>query len=117
MTFNVTGFDLECTACGVEGPHHFDGEETVCLACGTPREVEAELITAVLDMKFCDWCRETLPANHTCRADEPSCESRAHLYPDRCGICPTDLALQKRDLDRRAAEFEHGSPSDLLDHP
>jgi|GEM_PF-3322322 len=105
-------FIYDCTACGANGPHRYDGEELACLACGTPREVEPELIASVLDMRFCDWCRETLPARHTCRPDEPSCESRAHLYPDRCGICPTDLALQKRDLAHRADTALCGSPSD-----
>lgn len=101
MTFTVVVCDLECPECGVYGPHRFDGGEAICTTCGIPREVEPELIASVLDMRFCDWCRETLPANHTCRPDEPSCESPAHLYPDRCGTCPTDLALQERDLTSR----------------
>jgi len=105
-------FLYDCTACGVCGPHRYDGDELACLTCGTPREVEPELIASVLDMRFCDWCRETLPAGHTCRPDEPSCESPAHLYPDRCGMCPTDLALQERDLAAREQAL-HGSPSDL----
>lgn len=109
----VVEFIYDCSACGVErGPHRYDGDELACLSCGTPRDVEPELVASVLDMRFCDWCRATLPADHVCRPDEPSCESSAHLHPDRCGICPTDLALQKRDLSRRA-EYEHGSPSDL----
>lgn len=112
MTAAVVEFIYDCIACETTGPHRYDGEEMACLSCGTPREVEPELVASVLDMRFCDWCRATLPAGHTCRPDEPSCESSAHLYPDRCGICPTDLALQKRDLARRA-EYEHGSPSDF----
>jgi hypothetical protein len=109
----VVEFLYDCPACGVcSGPHRYDGEETVCRSCGTPREVEPELIASVLNMQFCDWCRATLPAGHECRPDEPSCESRAHLYPDRCGMCPTDLALQGRDLARRAAEID-GPSSDL----
>jgi hypothetical protein len=107
----IVEFIYECTACGVEGPHRYDGEETACTTCGTPREIDPELIASVLGMEFCEWCRETLPASHTCRPDEPSCESRAHLYPDRCGICPTDLALQKRDLAARE-QAVMGSPSD-----
>lgn len=98
---SVVEFLYDCTACGASGPHRYDGDELACLSCGTPREVEPELIASVLDMRFCDWCRATLPASHACRTDEPPCESRAHLYPSRCGICPTDLYLQKRDLDAR----------------
>lgn len=86
-------FIYDCPACGVEGPHRFDGEETACLTCGTPREVEPELIASVLDIKLCDWRRETLPANHTCRLEEPACESRTHL--DRCGECPSCLVLAR----------------------
>lgn len=105
-------FVYDCTACGAEGSHRYDGDELACLSCGTPREVDPEFMASVLDMRPCGWCRATLPANHVCRPEEPSCESPAHLYPDRCGICPTDLALQEADLARRA-EYEHGSPSDL----
>ncbi|MEV0994595.1 hypothetical protein [Nonomuraea sp. NPDC050202] len=110
MMFNSLGFDLECTACGVTGPHRYDGEETVCTTCGTPREIEPELIAAVLDMKFCAWCRETLPASHRCRSEEPPCEDPTRL--DRCGRCQTDLDLQVMDLFRRDAAL-YVSPSDL----
>ncbi|TMR11063.1 hypothetical protein ETD86_37095 [Nonomuraea turkmeniaca] len=119
MRFDVVVFELECTACGAYCEHRYDGEETACTSCGTPREVDPELIAAVLDMRPCAWCRETLPANHTCRPDEPSCESPAHLYPDRCGICPTDLALQERSIAARAEAAAvqdvtlYGSPSDI----
>ncbi|MEO3869416.1 hypothetical protein ABGB18_11340 [Nonomuraea sp. B12E4] len=94
MMLHVVVCDLECPECGEYGPHRFDGEETTCLHCGIPREVEPELIASVLDMKFCNWCRQTLPANHTCRSEEPVCESRTSL--DYCGICSSCLALQAR---------------------
>lgn len=104
--FNVVGCDLECPECGVYGPHRFDGEETACLACGTPREVEPELIAAVLDMRFCDWCQDTLPSGHACGAVEPACMSRTQLV--RCGACPACLAV--------VARAQSGSPvQDLAD--
>jgi hypothetical protein len=117
----IAEFIYDCTACGVNGPHRYDGEETACVACGTPREFDPELIASVLGMEFCKWCRATLPASHTCRPEEPPCEDPTRL--DRCGICDTDLDLQEMDMARREAEEARrreaalfGSPSDL-DHP
>lgn len=104
-------FIYDCTACGVEGIHRYDGDEVACTVCGTPREIAPELIASVLGMEFCQWCRENKPAKHTCKTEEPACESPTHL--DRCGICPTDLVVQERDLARRADLIEHGTPDDL----
>ncbi|MFI7114022.1 hypothetical protein ACIBK9_47430 [Nonomuraea sp. NPDC050227] len=102
---------LYCLGCGTDAPHQsLGGSEAACTSCGTVREAEADQV-AVEDMAFCDTCRETRPAGHVCYPDAPPCESRTHLL-SRCGMCPTDLALQAKDLARRA-EYEHGSPSDL----
>lgn len=104
MRLDVVVCDLECPECGVYGPHRFDGEEAVCTTCGIPREVEPELIASVLDMQFCAWCRETLPARHECRPDPTPCQSRTQLGP--CGIC--DICKAAMNADPR-----YGSPSDL----
>ncbi|MEV0382313.1 hypothetical protein [Nonomuraea sp. NPDC050643] len=102
MNIDVLTWEDDCPACGADGPYRWNGEELGCLSCGTPREVDPELIASVLGMEFCKWCREERPAGHTCRTEEPRCEDPTRL--DRCGICRTDLDLQAMDLARREAE-------------
>ncbi|MGA4989960.1 hypothetical protein [Nonomuraea bangladeshensis] len=68
---------------------------------------------SVIDMRFCPWCRSTLPADHVCPAGAVGCTSRP---PDDtpCGCCLACIAAMTAHLSR--AEYEHGSPSDL-NHP
>lgn len=113
------GLELYCQGCDTTGEHDVDGQEAVCLSCGTVREVEPELLAGVVDVEFCGWCRRTLPVGHKCPA--PACESRTHLT--RCGRCKPCLDLQGQSLAARAqseaADREQaviGGPSDL-DHP
>jgi hypothetical protein len=110
---------LYCHGCDANLAHEPIGvSEAACTECGTVREVEADQVAGVEDMAYCVTCRETLPVGHVCYPDAPPCESRTHLL-GRCGMCPTDLALQGNALAAQAArraEFEHGPPSDI-DHP
>ncbi|MEV6035970.1 hypothetical protein AB0L65_32775 [Nonomuraea sp. NPDC052116] len=96
--------ELYCQGCDVTGPHEVDGKDAVCLACGTIREVDSELLAGVLEMAFCDTCRETRPVGHSCYPDATSCLSRTQLQ--RCGVCEPCVALQSTDP-------RYGSPSDL----
>jgi hypothetical protein len=94
-------FLYDCPACGAErGPHRYDGDELACLSCGTPREVEPELVVAVLDMRFCDWCRATLPVGHDCPAGAVGCLTRGPADA-ACGACERCLAVQAADLAMR----------------
>ncbi|SET52179.1 hypothetical protein SAMN05421811_103298 [Nonomuraea wenchangensis] len=63
-------------------------------------------------MRFCPWCRSTLPADHVCPAGAVGCTNRP---PDDtpCGGCPACIAAMTADLARRADLIEHGTPNDL----
>lgn len=102
-------FELRCEECGTSSTHLLEGEDAACLSCGAVRTVEPELLSAVVDMEPCGWCRETLPVGHECRPDPTPCQSRTQLGP--CGICDVCKAAQRADLAR------YGSPSDLYTTP
>jgi hypothetical protein len=61
---------------------------------------------AVQDMRWCPWCRSTLPADHVCPAGSVGCTQRA-AEDTPCGVCAGCIAAMTADLAR------YGSPSDL----
>lgn len=79
-----------CPTCRRPTDHASNGAEIVCLTCNHVRPDDVPiLMSQVQDMQRCDYCRETLPADHDCPAGYLAARDDEH----------------KRD--------PYGSPSDL----
>lgn len=96
---------LFCPGCRVSKLHTFEDGAAACIRCGNVQFVDETLACTVIDLRFCVWCRETLPVGHQCAPDEAPCPRKTGLWP--CGVCDVCLKAQRADLVR------HGSPSDL----
>ena len=113
--------DVFCRSCNAVHPHATDDNTIVCTGCGAISHADTDVLTfvltaaeqPVLDMRDCRWCNEMKPVGHDCPAGAVGCTDR---QPEEtpCGECDRCREVQRQDLGRRAAEFEHGSPSDLL---
>lgn len=70
--------DIWCITCAAVRPHAANEDLMACTGCGQIRHglgeglAVAALTVAELppvdDMRFCDYCRETFPADHNCPA-------------------------------------------------
>lgn len=109
-----------CQTCTATTPHLLATATLTCPHCRTARTVDEPVAVVaaaisdpapVVEMRFCVWCKEHLPAGHVCSAGAVGCIKRA-ADETPCGYCDPCKAVQARDLARRA-EYEHGSPSDL----
>jgi hypothetical protein len=104
------GLELYCQGCDTTGDHDVDGQEAVCLSCGTVREVEPDVLAGVVEVERCLRCRLMLPVDHQCSPDPTPCLRKTGLWP--CGTCEACLAAQAADLAARE-QAVMGSPSDL----
>ncbi|MFD1546924.1 hypothetical protein [Nonomuraea guangzhouensis] len=58
-----------CPTCLKPTRHASNGTELVCEECSLARPDDVPLLVSqVQDMRFCDYCRTTLPADHNCPA-------------------------------------------------
>lgn len=58
-----------CPTCLKPTVHASNGEDLVCEECSLARPDDVPLLVSqVQDMRPCDYCRETLPADHICPA-------------------------------------------------
>jgi hypothetical protein len=103
------GLELYCQGCDTTGGHDVDGQEAVCLSCGTVREIDPEALAGVVDMEWCTRCRVMLPVSHECSPDGTPCLRKTGLWP--CGTCEACLAAQAADLAARE-QAAMGSPPD-----
>jgi hypothetical protein len=87
---------LFCPGCRTSKLHTFEDGAAACIRCGNVQNVDETLACTVIELRFCTWCRQTLPVGHQCAADETRCESRTRL--GTCGICAACLTAQVRWL-------------------
>lgn len=72
--------EVWCPVCVGIRPHVADDSLTYCTGCQSRTDLGEGLAVAALtvaelpvdDMRFCDYCRDTLPADHGCPYGPPA---------------------------------------------